>query len=160
MSVTSDGSSSYDVLNGELKSRKGCLKIAHINCCGLLGKLNEIKLLFENSDIGVLGLTETQLEPKLKSEEISIKGYGILREDRLHKGGGGCAVYYCEDLEIVPKRYQVSEVLETIWFELILNSQRVLSCVPYRSPDQVNFYDVLIKFCLRYDKMHKYMDNR
>ena len=141
-SSASDESSLYDILNSELKSSKGCLKIAHINCCGLLGKLNEIKLLVGNSDIYVLGLTETHLKPQIKKEKISIKGFCILREDRLCKGGGGCTLYYPEDLEIIPKRYQSSEVLETIWFEIILNSQRVLSCIAYRPPDQVNFYDV------------------
>ena len=35
LSIASDESSFYDIPNSKLKSSKGCLKIAHINCCGL-----------------------------------------------------------------------------------------------------------------------------
>lgn len=50
-------------------------------------------------------MTETHLKAGIKDEEIAIQGYLIMREDRLHKGGGGCVVYYREDLEIMPKTY-------------------------------------------------------
>ena len=92
LSIASDESSFYDIPNSKLKSSKSCLKIAHINCCGLLGKLNEIKLLVGNSDIDVLGLTETHLKPQIKNEEISINGFCILTDDRLQRWRGLCSI--------------------------------------------------------------------
>lgn len=70
----------YSTLQAETNI-KG-LKVAHINCCGLFGKLTEIKLLLQESKIHILGITETHLSDKFKDEEIRIDGYTVQRLDR------------------------------------------------------------------------------
>ena len=58
-------------------------------------KFEQIKLLLTtNSDcIDILFLTETFLKPSSCDSLYNIPGFTLLRKDRLHKAGGGVAVY-------------------------------------------------------------------
>ena len=53
------------------------LKAAHINCRGLFGKLTEITLVLQETEIDILGITETHLSDKIRDEEIRIVGYNV-----------------------------------------------------------------------------------
>ena len=48
-------------------------------------------------------MTETHLTNKIADEELSIQGYDFQRCDRKQKLGGGCLVYYKENLTVIPK---------------------------------------------------------
>lgn len=129
----------YSTLQAETNIRG--LKVAHINCCGLFRKLTEIKLILQESKIDILGITETHLSDKIKNEEIRIDGYTVQRLDRSNQQGGGCLIYYRDDLDVIPKpKLEVKSVGAT-WIEVICRSQRLLIGTVYRPPKDKDFYD-------------------
>ena len=79
------------------------LKVAHINCRSLFGRLTEIALILQEAKIDILGITETHLSDKIKDEEIRIDGYNVQRLDRSNQQGGGCLIYYQEGLDVISK---------------------------------------------------------
>ena len=76
----------YSTLQAEINFRG--LKVAHINCRGLFGKLTEITLVLQETKIDILGITETHLSDKIRDEEIRIDGYNVERLDRSNQQGG------------------------------------------------------------------------
>eukprot|EP00112_Aurelia_sp_Birch-Aquarium-sp1_P008427 Seg1927.10 transcript_id=Seg1927.10/GoldUCD/mRNA.D3Y31 product="hypothetical protein" protein_id=Seg1927.10/GoldUCD/D3Y31 len=118
------------------------LRVAHINCCSLIGKFTEINMLLQNCNVDVLGITETHLNQRIEDRGIAVEGYELQRFDRVHKKGGGCLVYYREDLDVVPRPDLRNNELEAIWIEVICKSQRLLIGTVYRAPDNTEFYDI------------------
>ena len=138
----------FDTLNG-LMNFKG-LKVAHINCRGLVSKITEITLLLEQCKMDILGITETHLNKNVKDEEVNITNYHMLRLDRKNKGGGGCLIYHRENINVIPKpKFEVAD-LEAIWIKVIINSQRLLIGNVYRPPDDSDFHS---RFKVALDKI-------
>ena len=74
----------------------------------------------------------------------------MLRLDRKNKGGGGCLIYYRENINVIPKpKFEVAD-LEAIWIEVIINSQRLLIGNVYRPPDDSDFHS---RFKVALDKI-------
>ena len=63
---------------------KAFLKAAHANVNGLLTstKLQEIKLILCNTNIDILGITETNLHEKVKNSKLEIQGYKSGQESK------------------------------------------------------------------------------
>lgn len=57
-------------------------KYRHLNVNGLYHKLDEVKVLLEETKIDILALTETRLQDAATDSEIAIKGYMLFRKDR------------------------------------------------------------------------------
>ena len=77
-------------------TNKGCLKVAHINVNGImtLTKLQEIKLLLFETEIDILGITETKVNGHIADEQLDIENYKLIRNDRPGETvGGGCILY-------------------------------------------------------------------
>ena len=129
----------YEELKTTLKG-KG-LKIAHLNCRGVKSKLTEITLLLKTCCIDILSITESHLCDEILDENINIDNYRFLRQDRQNKSGGGCLIYYKENINVIPKPELTVGTIESIWFELIINSQRLLIGNVYRAPDNYEFYN-------------------
>ena len=117
------------------------LTVAHINCCGLLSKRNEIQLLLEQCNIDILGVTETHLNDKVNDQEVQMENFKMHRLDRKGKSGGGCLIYYKETLEAIPRTEYHVKGLEAVWLEVIMNSQRLIIGNTYRAPDDKEFCD-------------------
>ena len=96
-----------------------------------------------------LGITESHLNEKNKDSEITISGYDMRRCDRTHKRGGGCIVYFREDLNVLPREDLRDRNLEATWVEVIQKSQRVLIGTVYRAPDDNKFYEHFEEFISR-----------
>ena len=58
------------------------LKCGHLNVNGLYHKLDEVKVLLEETKFDILALTETHLQDAATDSEIAIKGYMLFRKDR------------------------------------------------------------------------------
>ena len=120
------------------------IKVAHINVNGLISKLTQIQILLKDCNIDVLAMTETHLTNKIADEELSIQGYDFQRSDRKHKLGGGCLVYYKENLTVIPKSDIVKDKkIESVWVELLNKSQRFLIGTIYRPQKDTRFLEVL-----------------
>eukprot|EP00795_Rhopilema_esculentum_P017110 gene17110-8627_t len=118
------------------------LRVGQINCCSLIGRFADINMLLQNCNIDVLGISETHLNQRIEDKEIAIEGYELQRFDIEHKKGGGCVVYYREDLDVVPRPDLKNNEIEAIWVEVICKSQRLLIGTVYRAPENNEFYDI------------------
>ena len=82
--------------------KKHCgLSIAHLNINGLFSKLNQIKVLLEETAIDILAISETHTtQLHLRRRKIDIVDYKFLRRDRLNDTGwGGVLIYFKETLQ-------------------------------------------------------------
>ena len=68
------------------------LHFGHLNVNFVLSKIEELRTLVLNTNISVLGTTETKLDDTVSNEELKSDGYNLLRSDR-NKNGGGIACY-------------------------------------------------------------------
>ena len=64
------------------------MQFGHLNVNSLLPKIEKLRTLAINTNISVLGITETKLDNTVSNEELKIDGYNLLRSDRNKNGGG------------------------------------------------------------------------
>ena len=89
-------------------------------------------------------MTETHLANNVADEELLTQGYDFQRRDRKHKLGGGCLVYYRENLTVIPKSDIVKdEKIESVRVELLIKSQRLHIGTLYRPQKDTRFFKVL-----------------
>ena len=131
----------------ELKIEMGKhgMKIGHLNVNDLLSKFSQIELLLVECKFDVFAITETHLNSKIRDEEILIAGYSVERPDRKGKGGGGCLIYYKDNLTVVPFSDYIDEFreVESAWIEVNIISQKFLLGALYRPPTDFSFYGSL-----------------
>ena len=139
-----DGEFQDTKLSNELTEHgKAHLKLGHVNVNGImtLSKLREIKVLLQTAKFDIFGITETKLTSSTTDEQLDIEGYKFIRKDREKEdGGGGCMLYYLEDLDL----YDIIRTkLEAIWVDVELHSQRISLSMMYRPPKDQNFFNTL-----------------
>jgi hypothetical protein len=81
--------------------KKSMLKCCFFNARGLLGKLDELKVVASELDLDVIGIAETWLTAEIDNAEIALEGYKVLRKDRSEiKTGkhGGVMMYIRENI--------------------------------------------------------------
>ena len=124
------------------------LKIGHINCNGLLKKIDEVKLLIRESDFDILAITESHLFNEITDDDIRIENYDIIRKDR--KNGltpwGGVAIYHKDHMNVSEYTMNESDI-EAIWLNIIIKGQSFLLGSVYRPPKDKNFLKTFQK-CL------------
>lgn len=104
--------------NYECLRSKG-LNITHLNARSLLDKLDEICI---NTNLAVIGITESWLDNTVSDSEVEFHGYQSVRRDRDRRGGGVC-VYVRSDFAF-NVRTDSSFGLETVRIELLLSKTR------------------------------------
>ena len=102
LEYSSDDEDMYEELKTTVKGKGKGLKIALLNCRGVKSKLTEITLLLKTCCID-MGITESHLCDEILDENINVNNYRLLRQDRQNKSGGGCLIYYKENLNVIPK---------------------------------------------------------
>ena len=125
----------------ELSKLKGIV-LCSLNVRGLLGKIEDIRLLLRRSQVDALLLSETFLHSGISDAELAIEGYTMSRLDRApnvgKKGGGGLVAYTTTgcDFEYV-NEWETSEPnIEAMWLKLKLKDTRdTYICNMYRAPD-------------------------
>ena len=63
------------------------LHFGHLNINSILPKIGQLRSLLINSNISVLGITETKLDNTVNNEVVEIEYYDLIRSDRNRKGG-------------------------------------------------------------------------
>lgn len=122
-----------------LSRQKKGLQICHINAQSLKNKLDEFRLIFENSNIDIICVSETWLKPETPDSLISLKGYKVFRADRVtHAGGVAIFVkdrisckFCCKSGEVDAIEYLFLEIKST-------NSNLLIGCV-YRPNNKIKF---------------------
>ena len=143
------------ILNSALKSQK--LNICSINIQSIMSgtKIDELKLIFENSRASIITVTETWLTSRISSDKLKVKGYKMYRNDRFSKRGGGILVYVSEHIScsLIEKSSGISQT-EFLLIELFLQNEKILLASLY-NPPRINclqvFEDMFRKYMVKYD---------
>lgn len=108
-------------LRTQLRNNNQNLNFAHLNCgsfnlCRNSVKLNEIRNIFEDSSLDIIGISETWLQSVILTNAVNISGYNCCRNDRPDKKKGGGVCFYVSkklDYKIVfsSKLYNIAESL-------------------------------------------------
>ena len=116
-------------------------KVAHLNVRSLRSKIDEIRLLQELCNFDILAITESHLDSSVPDFHIEIEGLRFFRLDRPKRKGGGCVLYYAENLTVIYRRDLSDKNLEAIWIQVNLPSVIALFSVIYKAPDDNDFFD-------------------
>jgi len=76
-----DNTLAFKELSEEFKSTHG-IPIAHLNINGLLKKIHQVRVLVEETKLGILAISETHLSSEISDDDIKIENYSFLRKDR------------------------------------------------------------------------------
>ena len=115
--------------------------MAHLNVRSLRSKIDEIRLLQELCNFDILAITESHLDSSVPDFHIEIEGLRFFRLDRPKRKGGGCVLYYAENLTVIYRRDLSDKNLEAIWIQVNFPSVTALFSVIYRAPDDNDFFD-------------------
>ena len=69
------------------------LKCVCLNARSIVNKMGELRLMVEDVEPDIIGITETWTRPDMGNAEFSLKGYQMFRKDREVRRGGGVALY-------------------------------------------------------------------
>lgn len=112
------------------------LKICHLNARSLAPKLDEIKILLQQSKAHVMAISETWLTPNIPDSFLSINNYTLCRKDRTDKTGGGVAIYIHQKYAHSILKFETES--ESLQILLKLTSQHVITIIVTYKPPNVN----------------------
>ena len=72
--------------NGKCSKNHG-LHFGYLNMNNIFPKIEQLKSLLINSNIFVLGITETKLGNTVNNEEVEIDDHNLILSDRSREGG-------------------------------------------------------------------------
>ncbi|XP_039301284.1 uncharacterized protein LOC120356408 [Nilaparvata lugens] len=134
----------------------GRLKIAHVNAQSLLCHIDEFRHVFGGQDCDVVLVSESWLKPDVSNRLVELDGYVLLRNDRLHKNGGGVAAFVKRALLPSHKYSSDSSIPnrpEYMFLEIKSHNVKMLIGVCYRPPHigfMSDFGDTLLRLMLPY----------
>jgi hypothetical protein len=88
------------------------------------------------NDFDIVALTETHLKPKTPDSDIYINNYNLFRKDRLHKSGGGVALYVSNKFHCIRRVDLEPLTSEIMWCEITFKTHKLLFSTIYRPPNQ------------------------
>ncbi|CAH1239100.1 Hypp5710 [Branchiostoma lanceolatum] len=123
------------------KEHKKGLMLTHQNIRSLPAKHTDLQILSAESQMDIIGLTETHLNEHFPDNIIQLPGYILLRKDRGSRHGGGIAMYIKDSLAFKERNDLCVDGLEALWIELTPpKSKHLLLCCAYRPPNDNNFF--------------------
>lgn len=149
--IVSNGS----LIKSSLNSFSQQLKIAHINCQSIkpfqnVVKFDEFKNIVRDS-FDLIAISETWLKPYVSNLSIRLENCKVIRNDRLHRRGGGVCIYLKSNLQhkLV---FQIStDGCESIFIEVNFNNVKTLFGVVYLPHGDISAFETL-----HYDLLLKY----
>lgn len=127
-----------DLLTSYLAPYHKSLKSCHINAQSLLCHIDEVRAIFDHSNVDLIGVSETWLKPNLDSFEVEIPGYILIRNDRVNKTGGGVALYIRDGLKanvLLTSPPDYSAKPEYLFVEITsISKEKLLLGICYRPP--------------------------
>jgi hypothetical protein len=115
----------------------------YTNASSVIGKIHELREFIKNSNIDLIGITESWCHEKIGDAEVQIDGFNLFRGDRTDerdsgelKRGGGVILYVRDSLKSVPcSEMNRHKFKEMTWSVVTLeNNNKLLVGVIYRSP--------------------------
>ena len=111
------------------------MKIAHLNICGLEGKIDDLKIDMHGSPIDILyTLSETHLTDRVPDQKFDIPGYKLYRNDRERDpvGYGGVVTYVSLSFTSDRKDELETPDAECLWTEIKLPKSRPILIASHR----------------------------
>ncbi len=124
------------------------LKIMYFNARSHLPKLDELRVLAEDSNPDVICITESWLSGEICDNELSIVGYFLYRRDR-DRHGGGVLLHTKKSIQV--KSLPQSPDLELLTLSLYKDNNRIGLAVFYCPPS--TSVDVFSKVSAYFDKL-------
>ena len=126
----------------DLSRTKG-LKLVHLNTRSLVKKIDQVRLLLDNSDIDLFSISETWMKQHLHTGLIELDGFLSYRQDRGPRGkkrGGGLITYvnkkYSDCSESLTDLNASNENIEAQWVMIHRpHCKNIVSCNIYRPPN-------------------------
>ena len=113
------------------------LKIAHLNVCSLINKMDELKLLMAPKSLDVLTISESWLHSNIEDDEFNLPGYSCVRRDRDGRRGGALITYIKPDLNFCSLIDLDNDFDEIQWVNVSRGKGKAVVVVNiYRPPDQ------------------------
>ena len=146
-----DRKSNYNtksITKGKVATRGS--KIAHLNIRSLIKNVDQLRIYLEKQQYDIICINETRLDSTVANQDVNIRGYDIVRNDR-NRNGGGVAIYIRSVINYQERHYLEDEHLEAITVEISKPKYKpFLINAWYRPPDTPfekfeNFEDCLIK---------------
>ena len=113
-------------MQNEVNNLKG-FKLGHQNITSLPKHVDELRLTDQPVDI--FSINETRLDESIDDGLISISGNEILRKDR-NRMGGGVAIYYRDNLNVISRNELVPDSLEAVCIEVRKPKSKPFLIVP------------------------------
>ncbi len=122
-----------------------------VNLCGLMSKIDDVRLRLSVHRLQVLAIQESHLNPRVNSDELPVNGYHLFRKDRTGANKGGVALFIADSLHpiAVCSRQLLSGVSELVVARANFRSRSVLFASIYLAPK--NRYTA--------DKFDEWLDN-
>ena len=106
----------------------------HLNVNSLLSKIEELTTLAFNTNISVLGITETKLDSNVSNDWLKIDDYNSLWSDR-NKNSGGIACCIKKNVAHNRQSISISRNMENIVLDILLpKSKSITVSIIYRPP--------------------------
>ena len=118
-------------------SQKHNLKIGCLNVRSLVHKVDQMQVFIDKHDFDILAINESWLDDTILDNEISLKSYIVLRNDRRKKGGGVC--FYIKS-GIKFSKLNMTTGIESLWISIKDGKSLVAVGTIYRPPNSDNTY--------------------
>lgn len=118
------------------------LKILQLNVNGLLGKVDQIRLLLSETGCNthIFQVSESHLDESISDSLINVCGYNIIRKDRKGGPGSGVCMYIRNDLNYQRRQDLEKDEIEALVIEIFIKySKSLLASVVYRPPDSSKY---------------------
>ena len=107
----------------------------HININSLLPKFDEVRYIASITNVSIIGISETELDETIWSNELEVAGYDLVRSRR-----GGCFACYIKNSIAYSCKDSFCSNTESIFVDIILpNSKSILLGILYRPPKKSDF---------------------
>ena len=68
--------------------KKRGMRFIHTNINSLLPKIDEVSCIANITNASIIGINETKLDKTVRSSELGVDGYDLVRLNRSRRGGG------------------------------------------------------------------------
>uniref|UniRef100_A0A8D9AWN4 Endonuclease/exonuclease/phosphatase domain-containing protein n=1 Tax=Cacopsylla melanoneura TaxID=428564 RepID=A0A8D9AWN4_9HEMI len=120
-------------------------RVAHINAQSLLSHHAYLLATFGNRTFHAILVSETWLKPSLPDVVVSIPGYNLVRNDRLHSGAGGVGIYLRDGIDfsvLICSDGNAARKIEYLLVEVRYCNKKLILGVVYRPPEIVYSEDL------------------
>ena len=128
-------------------TRKG-LHFIHLNINSLLPKIDELQYIAKNSNVAVIGISETKLDNTVYDSEVTIDGYNIAQSDRDRKGGGVACYIRSNNIRsniCFNLKTCFSNNIENIFIDLLSPKTKPITVgIIYKFPNQTRLLEQII----------------